>query len=188
MLKGEKCTTKCTLDKRQTQPGQPKKRIRSKPSEYHKRLREKQRAKIYAGLMERQFRRYFANAEKTKGLTGMNLLMQIETRLDTVVRLAGFATSLRTARQMVKHGHVMVNGKTVSIPSCHVETGDTIVLKDYMKQNAGIIKSLELASGKAPAWLEVKAAEYSAKVLKMPSRQEITTPVNEQLIVELYSK
>lgn len=188
-LKGEKCSTKCVFDKKSSAPGQAKKKMRSKSSEYKKRLREKQKAKQYTGVLEKQFRRYFAKAEKMKGLTGENLLSLLETRLDNVCRKAGFSASLKGARQLVCHGHILVNGKRVDIPSYHVKPGDSVQISEHMKANASVIKAIEFASSKeTPSWMEFNKAKSQVKVLKMPSRSEVSVPVTEQLIVELYSK
>ncbi|MFH1283929.1 MAG: 30S ribosomal protein S4 [bacterium] len=188
-LKGEKCSAKCVLDKRATPPGQAKKSLKMKTSEYSKRLREKQKARQYIGMLEKQFRRYFEKSEKLKGLTGENLLCMLETRLDNVCRRIGFSTSLKGARQMVSHGHIQVNGRKVDIPSFHVQPGDTIQLLENMKNNVFVSKSLEFSSARdLPSWLEYKKDSLTAKVVKLPGRDEISIPVSEQLIVELYSK
>jgi small subunit ribosomal protein S4 len=161
-----------------------------KRSEYGKRLREKQRAKRYSGVLERQFRRYFRQAEPMKGLTGENLLMLLETRLDTVVRRLGFAPSQSSARQAVLHRHVTVNGRIVNIPSFNVQANDAVALQPKFRENALVKKTLEdvVKRGTIPGWLQLNAGEYTGTVLRMPSRQEISIPVQEQLIVELYSK
>ncbi|MBD3272518.1 MAG: 30S ribosomal protein S4 [Elusimicrobia bacterium] len=188
-LKGERCYTKCPIDK--TDTGK-KGYIRSGPkkSEYAKRLREKQRAKKYSGILERQFRRYFHQAERMKGLTGENLLQLIEMRLDNIIRRMGFASSQQMARQLVRHGHVKINDKCVNIPSCAVQPGDVISLSDAYKNNEMLKKTGEEISKKLqiPSWLEVQPDKLQGKILKHPSREEMAIPVEEQLIVELYSK
>ncbi len=192
-LKGEKCYSACTLDKdkRKTIPGQHGVGMRrSKVSEYGKRLREKQKAKRMAGVNEAQFRRYFRDAEKMPGLTGENLLRLLETRLDRVVKRLGFAASDAQARQLVLHGHVKVNDQRVDIPSYAVQPGDRIVLAEKIRQTTAIQGALQAMQkrGPLPSWLEANAAQASGKMRGWPSRDEISYPVDEQLIVELYSK
>ena len=191
LLKGERCLTKCPVDKKKEVKGKGFRRPpMRKMSEYGKRLREKQRAKRYAGMLEKQFKIFFKRAETMKGLTGENLLLLIELRLDTVVRRLGFSASQKSARQIVCHGHVLVNGKKVDIPSYEVKPGDTVSLSDSMRENILCKKSMEdiVKRQGIPSWLELNAAEVSGKVIKYPSREEMSTPVEEQLIVELYSK
>lgn len=207
-LKGEKCFTKCTIEKpaRQTPPGQHGRR-RTKVTEYGKRLREKQKTKRIGGILERQFYRYFEQAAKTPGKTGESLLRILELRLDNVVRRLGFAASMAGARQLVNHGHVLVNGKRLSIPSAAVSVGDTITVTEGMKNNLRVQRSVANQIRRSiPTWLELDEAAASAvgrakdlpldlgetklqgRVRMEPSRDEFTYKVNEQYIVELYSK
>lgn len=191
LLKGERCFTKCPIDKKEASQKRTFRRPGGrKKSEYSKRLREKQRAKRYAGILERQFRKYFAKSEKMKGLTGENLLLLIEIRLDSVVRRMGLASSQSSARQLIKHGHILVNDRCVDIPSFSVQPGDTVNMSEKMKSKDTIKKSFEenIKRIKIPSWLEVHQDQLMGKVLKLPSRDEMSVPVDEQLIVELYSK
>ncbi|MBI2915758.1 MAG: 30S ribosomal protein S4 [Elusimicrobia bacterium] len=190
-LKGEKCFNKCLLDKRKEIPGQHGKGFRGrKASEYNKRLREKQKLKRLIGLTERPFRRYFALASKQKGLTGENLLRYLETRLDNVVHRLGFSISRAAARQMVSHGHVLVNGDAVNIPSYPLKPGDAISIKDSFKENSFLKKWREQSKSLSPlpSWLECDLDQFKGLVKNWPLRDEISFPVNDQLIVELYSK
>jgi small subunit ribosomal protein S4 len=191
-LKGEKCYTACTLDKnnRKTAPGMHVARRNNKMSEYARRLREKQKTKRIAGLTEQQFRHYFRRAERLPGLTGENLLRLLETRLDNVVKRLGMAASESQARQLVLHGHVRVNDKRVDIPSYAVQPGDRIALSEKIRQTVGVQQALQMTQkrGQGPSWLEINAAQGAGKMRSWPSREEISFPVDEQLIVELYSK
>ena len=191
-LKGDKCFNACILDKgiRKSAPGMHVGQRRSKVSEYAKRLREKQKAKRIAGLTERQFRLYFKRAQIMPGLTGENLLRLLETRLDNVVRRMGLALSEPHARQLVLHGHVQVNDKRVDIPSYAVQPGDRIALVEGIRQNAGVQQAIQATQkrGPSPSWLEINPAHASGKVRSWPTREEISYPIDEQLIVELYSK
>ena len=188
-LKGDKCYTKCVLDKRPTIPGMAKPQ-RGKPSEYAVRLREKQKLRRMALMTERPFERLYERATKASGKTGEALLRYLECRLDNIVRRLGFATSVKTARQLVMHGHVKVNGKKVSIPAFEVGAGDVIAMDPKLKENVGVKLSLDTANRKAmrPSFLEFSEAEFSGKMLREPSRQEVNFPVTEQLVVEYYSK
>jgi small subunit ribosomal protein S4 len=190
-LKGDKCYAKCILEKRKTIPGQHGKEFRNrKLSEYNKRLREKQKLKRLIGLTERPFRRYFAEASRLKGLTGENLLRLLETRLDNVTQRLGFAISKVTARQMVLHGHIRVNGKLVNIPSYQLKPGDKVSLIEKSRENV-LFKKWWEQTGQSlmmPSWLEKEQGSYSGTMKSWPMREEISFPVNEQLIVELYSK
>ena len=190
-LKGDKCYTKCVLDKRKTIPGQHGKNFRSKKlSEYNKRLREKQKLKRMIGITERPFRRYFESASRLPGLTGENLLRLLELRLDNVVHRMGFAVSKVAARQMVLHGHILKNGQLVNVPSCELKPGDQVSLRVPSKENVNFKKWWEQTgqSFAIPSWLERDSAEFSGRVKSLPLRDEISFQVNEQLIVELYSK
>jgi small subunit ribosomal protein S4 len=190
-LKGEKCYSACVLDKGKNKavPGMHGTQ-RAKVSEYGKRLREKQKTKRIAGLTEEQFRHYFRQAEQMTGLTGENLLKLLETRVDNVVKRMGLALSMAHARQLVLHGHVLVNDKRVDIPSYPVQPGDRIALSEKSRQNPAVQQALAAvpARGPCPSWLEVNAAHGSGKMRSWPTRDEISYPIDEQLIVELYSK
>lgn len=190
-LKGEKCFSKCVLDKRKEIPGQHgKSRRMRKISEYAKRLREKQKLRRLAGIGEKPFQRYFEWVSRKKGLTGENLLRLLETRLDHVTQRLGFSISKAASRQMVLHGHILVNGKTVTIPSYPLSPGDVISLKESSRNIAYFQKWWEESQKNLnlPSWLEREEASFSGKIKSFPLREEISFPVNEQLIVELYSK
>ena len=187
-LKGDRCYTKCALENRSYAPGQHG-QGRSKTSEYGSQLREKQKVRRYYGVLEKQFRGYFVMAEKRPGMTGENLLSILETRLDNVVYRLGFAMSRAEARQLVSHGHFTVNGRKVNIPSFLVKPGMVITLKDSSKSLEKIKANVEAnASRPAPKWLDYDAANLIAKVVALPARDDIDLPVEEHLIVELYSK
>ncbi len=188
-LKGERCyTDKCGINKRQYAPGQHG-QGRKKLSEYGMQLREKQKAKRYYGILESQFAKYFEMANKKSGITGDNLLQILESRLDNVAYRLGFGTSRPEARQLVLHGHFTVNGKKVNIPSYLVKPGDVIALKDKSKGSEKIKAVLETtASRTIPKWLEMDKDNYSAKVVALALRDDIDLPIEEHLIVELYSK
>ena len=188
-LKGERCMTgKCALDRRSTAPGQhgaANKKVR----EYGMQLREKQKTKRYYGVLEKQFVNYYSEAERKTGMTGENLLVLLERRLDNVVYRMGLAESRRAARQMVLHAHFTLNGKKVDIPSISVKVGDVIAVKESSRDLAVIKALLEnLASKITPKWLEVNKENGTAKVIALPAREDIDFDFNEQLIVELYSK
>ncbi|OIO11163.1 MAG: 30S ribosomal protein S4 [Elusimicrobia bacterium CG1_02_63_36] len=188
-LKGEKCYTKCVLDNRPTPPGAAKPQ-RGKPSEFKIRLREKQKLRRMIGMTERPFARVMANASKAPGNAAVVLLQTLETRLDNVIRRAGLATSLSTARQMVQHGHVKVNGETLNIPSYKVRVGETVSLSGKLKGNVNVNLAQEFCEKKAPrpSYLEYDAHKLSVKLLREPSRDETAFSVNDQLIVEYYSR
>ena len=187
-LKGERCySTKCALEKRAYAPGQHGQNRRAKVTEYGLQLREKQKAKRFYGLMEAQFRNYFDKAAKRKGLTGENLLIMLESRLDNVVFRMGFASSRKEARQLVNHNHFTVNGKKVNIPSYQVAAGDVVKVKEKSFSSPKF-KEVREMSITTPAWISVEADKLEGKVLAIPLREEIDTPVEEHLIVELYSK
>lgn len=190
-LKGERCfSEKCAIERRNFAPGQHGKERRPKLVGYGLQLREKQKTKRVYGIVETQFRNYFEKAERQRGVTGENLLVKLERRLDNVVYRMGFATSRAGARQLLRHGHVLVNGRKVNIPSHEVAVGDAITVKDQMKQNALLQQSLEFAAhqGKV-SWIEVDRDNMVGKVISLPRREEIATPpIQERLIVELYSK
>ena len=188
-LKGERCTNgKCAFDHRSTAPGQHG-AARKKVGEYGRQLREKQKARRYYGVLEGQFKHYYEMAEKMEGITGANLLVLLERRLDNVVYRMGMAASRKEARQLVLHAHFTLNGKKVSIPSILVKAGDVIAVKETSKDNAKIKALAEsAATATTPKWLEKDAANLAAKVVALPAREDIDFEFNEQLIVELYSK
>lgn len=186
-LKGERCYNKCSFDKRPVAPGMHS-RSRRKQSEYGLQLREKQKAKRVYGVLEDQFRRYFEMAERMKGITGENLLQLLERRLDNTVYRIGFADSRAQARQLVRHGHIMVNGRKVNIPSYSVKPGDVIAVKESSRQ-LEVFKALQEKTPRTiPAWLQVDMENYTANIVAMPAREDIDIPIEEHLIVELYSK
>lgn len=187
----EKCIKgKCGFETRKGKiPGQHGAAKMKKPTGYSLQLREKQKVKRIYGVLEKQFRMYFEKAEAKKGVTGHNLLSFLESRLDNVVFRLGFATSRRTARQIVNHGHVLVDGKRVDIPSFQVKPGQTVELKAHMRENVQVKSAVETAAGRGiPQWLTLDAAAFKGQVVTAPKREDITLDINEQLIVELYSK
>jgi small subunit ribosomal protein S4 len=188
-LKGDRCfKDKCAIERRNYPPGQHGRR-RSKLLGYGIQLREKQKVKRIYGLLESQFRLAFARAERRKGITGANLLEELERRLDNVVYSLGFAASRAQARQLVRHGHVTVSGKKVSIPSYGVSKGQVVAIKDRSRTNEQIKASVETARARGvPAWLDLSPETFSGTVVELPKRDDIKLPINEQLIVELYSK
>ena len=188
-LKGDRCfKEKCAFERRGYAPGQHGRR-RSKIQGYGIQLREKQKVKRMYGVLEKQFRNYFARAAKGKGITGSNLLQFLERRLDNVVYRLGFASSRSMARQLVAHGHIRVNGRKVDIPSQLVNAGDVIALREKSRKNEEIKICLDTAEGRGvPGWMELDAAAFQGTVRQLPSREDITMPIQEQLIVELYSK
>jgi small subunit ribosomal protein S4 len=186
-LKGERCLTdKCGVERRNYPPGDHG-RGRQKQSEYRLQLREKQKAKRYYGILERQFANYYDKASRQQGITGENLLTLLELRLDNVLVRLGFAASRRQARQLISHGHWTVNGRRVDIPSYQVRDGDVITVKSGAPVEPLIRDATELTA-QVPAWLQADHDSLTAKVLRKPDRREIAAPVQEQLIVELYSK
>ena len=188
-LKGERCYTgKCAFERRAYAPGQHG-QSRKKTSEYGLQLRAKQQARRYYGIQEGQFHKYFIMAEKKAGVTGENLLRICESRLDNVVYLLGWASSRNEGRQLVTHGHFLVNGKRVDIASYLLKAGDVVSIKEKSRESDKIKAVLETnASRPVPAWLEADAENFSAKVAAMPERDQIMAPVEEHLIVEFYSK
>ncbi len=189
-LKGTRCYThKCAIDRRAYAPGQHG-AVRPKLSNYGLQLREKQKVKRVYGLLEKQFRLYFEEAARRKGVTGTTLLQFLERRLDNILYQLGFASSRKQARQIVGHGFIYVNDRRVNIPSCLVKERDEISVKFKSTHGQKLIKdNIEVAKGRVvPKWLEVDYDHFKAKVLKLPEREDITFPVNEQLIVELYSR
>ena len=189
-LKGERCyTEKCAIEKRNFAPGQHGKTRKSKLQGYGVQLREKQKVKRIYGVLEDQFRLYFEQAERTRGITGETLLQLLERRLDNVAYRLGFATSRPAARQLVRHGHFTVNGKKVDIPSYAVRAGDTIAVRTTSAENPTIAHAMEEVKGRGvPEWLMLDSGALSARISQLPTRAQINLPVQEQLIVELYSK
>lgn len=186
-LKGERCLTdKCAIERRSYPPGEMG-RGRVRQSEYLLQLREKQKARRFYGVLETQFRRYYEKASRQKGITGENLLRLLELRLDNVVTRLGFAASRRQARQLIRHGHFLVNGRRVDIPSYQVRVGDVVALKPGSPVEPVVRSATDLVASVAP-WLQADYDGLNGKILKTPERSEIDTPVREQLIVELYSK
>jgi small subunit ribosomal protein S4 len=188
-LKGERCyTDKCAIERRNYPPGEHG-QARPKFSEYSIQLREKQKLRRIYGVLEGQFGRYFAMADRAKGVTGELLLQLLERRLDSVVYRLGFSTSRSEARQLVRHGHVQVNGRKVDIPSALVRVGDAISVRERSREIARIKDALELAQRRGvPDWLEVSPEAFAGRVKALPNRADLTMPINEKLVVELYSK
>ncbi|HEX3044441.1 MAG TPA: 30S ribosomal protein S4 [Bacillota bacterium] len=188
-LKGDRCyTAKCSIGRRAYAPGQHG-QDRKKISEYGVQLREKQKLRRIYGILERQFSGYFSLAERKKGITGQNLLQILETRLDNVVFRLGFGASRKEARQLVRHGHFQVNGKKVNIPSFLLKQGDVVEIKEGSLSSLKIKENLDDAGSRAvPEWLELDAANHRGTVKMMPAREQIDIPVQEHLIVELYSR
>ena len=189
-LKGAKCfTDKCPVEKRNFAPGQHGKDRKAKVVGYGLQLREKQKTKRIYFTQEGQFRNYFEKAAQSRGVTGEKLLQQLERRLDNVVYRLGFAVARRQARQLVRHGHVLVNGKKVNIPSYQVNANDEIAVREKSNKLTVLEAAKDFASHQqTPAWLEVDRDNYKGRVLALPKREDINLPINEQLIVELYSK
>jgi small subunit ribosomal protein S4 len=190
-LKGLRCfTEKCEIEKRNFVPGQHGQARRPKVAGYGLQLREKQKVKRTYGLLERQFRNFYEKAERAKGPTGENLIIMLERRLDNVVWRIGLGSSRAQARQIVLHGHVLVNGKKVNIPSYLVSAGEEISLRTDMHDNAMVLDARNVAQSRnAMPWLEIDKDNFKAKVTSLPRRDDVQTPpINEQLIVELYSK
>ncbi|GBC99274.1 30S ribosomal protein S4 [bacterium HR17] len=187
-LKGEKCLTKCILDRRRQPPGQHGE-LRRKQTEYGKRLREKQKLRRTYNIREEQFIRYFEMAAKMPGNTGENFLQLLERRLDNVVYRLGFALSRNHARQLVVHGHILVNGQVVDIPSYLVDPGDVIAVAEDMRDNPDVQHALEVrGEWTVPAWLSRDTATLTGRVLNLPTRDQIDVQVNENLVVEFYSR
>jgi small subunit ribosomal protein S4 len=189
-LKGTKCTSdRCPIEKRNFPPGQHGKDRKAKIVGYGLQLHEKQKAKRIYFTLEGQFREYYEKASRSQGVTGELLIQQLERRLDNVAYRLGFAISRRQARQIVRHGHIQVNGKKVNIPSYQVNAGDEIALRDGAKKLTIVEQATQFAaSNPIPAWLEVNFENLSGRVLSLPKRKDVALPINEQLIVELYSK
>src|SRR5512145_1322682 len=186
-LKGERCyTEKCAIEKRNFAPGQHGKARKSKLVGYGVQLREKQKVKRIYGVLEDQFRRYFEQAERTRGITGETLLQLLERRLDNVVYRLGLATSRPQARELVRHGHFAVNGRNVNVPSFLVRAGDAVVVKARSQKNSTIQHAMEEVKGRGvPEWLQLQPERFEGRVVSLPTRAQINLPVQEQLIVEL---
>jgi small subunit ribosomal protein S4 len=189
-LKGERCySDKCAIEKRNVPPGQHGRARKAKLVGYGVQLREKQKVKRTYGVLENQFRRYFEAADRQKGITGELLLQSLERRLDNVVYRLGFATSRAQARQLVRHGHFTVNSRKVDIPSYAVRQGDTVAVRGTSVQNPIIQHAMEEVKGRGiPEWLSLDSGTSAGRVSQLPTREQINLPVQEQLIVELYSK
>jgi small subunit ribosomal protein S4 len=188
-LKGSRCLSeKCSYEKRAYAPGQHGQNVRRKVSEYGHQLREKQKVRRVYGILERQFRNYFEKAEQKKGITGENLLQMLECRLDNIVYRLGFAPSRKSARQLVRHRHFIVNGRIVDIPSYSIRANDIIRVKDGSKSLDIFHIALKESRGEELPWLRLNKAGLEGELLEIPKRDEIPIPAQEQLIVELYSK
>lgn len=189
-LKGERCyTEKCAYERRSYVPGMHGQARRSKVSEYGRQLREKQKVKRMYGLVEKQFRAYYRQAAKRDGVTGENLLRYLERRLDNAVYRLGFAVSRAEARQIVRHNHILVNGRRCNIPSAQVRVGDVIEVREKSREQARLVEAVESVDRRGvPAWLEVDGKNFKGKITSLPQRADITAPIEERLIVELYSK
>jgi small subunit ribosomal protein S4 len=189
-LKGDRCfKEKCAIERRGYPPGQHGQRRGRRALGYGIQLREKQKVKRIYGVLEKQFRNYFKMAERGKGITGENLLALLESRLDNVVYSLGFASSRSQARQFVRHGHILVDGRKTTIPAYQVRVGQSIAIRESSQKNDFIRASVETARGRGiPTWLELDADQFSGKMASLPKREEIKLPIEEQLIVELYSK
>lgn len=189
-LKGDRCySEKCSVGRRPYVPGQHGQGRKQKPSEYGLQLREKQKTKRIYGLMEKQFRNYFKKADRQQGITGVNLLVLLERRFDNVVYRMGFAASRKEARQLINHGHFTLNGKKANIPSILLKVGDVVQVKDSSRDSNKFQEIKDQATYKTPPeWLSVDAENLVGKVEAYPTREQIDTPVTEQLIVELYSR
>lgn len=188
-LKGERCyTDKCAIERKSYPPGQHGQR-RTRFSEYSIQLREKQKVKRMYGLLEKQFRRTFDLAARVKGITGETLLTLLERRLDNVTYRLGFGSSRADARMLIRHGHILVNGRRVTIPSYAVSAGDVLSVKERSRQMERVLSALEGSQRRGiPEWVELDREAFSGKIKVLPNRSDVTAPINEKLIVELYSK
>jgi len=189
-LKGTRCSTdKCAFERRPYGPGQHGQRRRRKPSDYGIQLKEKQKAKRLYGVLEKQFRNYYAEADRLRGITGENLMKLLERRLDNIVYRLGFAYSRSAARELVVHGHIEVNGRKVDIPSYSIRQGDEVVVRENSQRLHEVRMAIDAKSGVGTVdWLELDPKRFMGRVLDLPSRDQIPTPVNEQLIVNFYSR
>jgi small subunit ribosomal protein S4 len=189
-FKGDRCySDKCAFERRSYAPGQHGQNRFRKMSDYAIQLREKQKVKYMYGMLEGQFHNFFVKADSSRGVTGENLLVMLERRLDNAIYRLGFASSRNQARQLVRHNHFQVNGRKVNIPSYQVNIGDVISIKEKSRKNEMIADNLEgVARRGIPTWLELDASNFQGTVKALPNREEITMPIQEQLVVELYSK
>ena len=189
-LKGEKCfTDKCAIERRSYAPGQHGQKSGQRLSDYGTHLREKQKIRRIYGVLEGQFRKVYKEADRRKGVTGEILLQLLESRLDTVAYRMGFAASRSESRQVVRHNGVLVNGRRVNIPSLQVKVGDVIEVRERNRQSPIILEAQQVIARRGtPAWLEVEGEKLKGKVIALPTREDVQFPINEQLIVELYSK
>jgi small subunit ribosomal protein S4 len=190
-LKGDRCfKEKCAFERRGYAPGQHGRRRGRKVQSYGLQLREKQKVKRIYGVLEKQFRTYFKKAASKKGITGETLLQFLERRLDSVVFRLGFAASRNMARQLVAHGNITVNGRKVDVPSCLVNAGDSVALVESMRKSEEIQVCIDTSAGRGtlPTWLELDAESFKGAVKQLPTREDIVMPIQENLIVELYSK
>lgn len=189
-LKGDRCfKEKCAIERRGYPPGQHGQRRGRRAQGYGIQLREKQKVKRIYGVLEKQFREYFKEADRRKGITGENLLVMLERRLDNVVYSLGFASSRAQARQLVRHGHVLVDGRKTTIPSYQLREGQMVAVRERSRKNDFIRQSLETVRGRGiPAWLELDADQFTGKIVALPTREDVKLPIEEQLIVELYSR
>lgn len=188
-LKGERCyTDKCAIERRNYPPGEHG-QARTKFSEYAIQLREKQKLRRVYGVLEKQFRRYFQQAERSRGVTGESLLITLERRLDNMVYRMGFANSRAEGRQLVRHGHCQVNGRKVNVPSYLVKVGDVVSIREKSRKVARVADALEASQRRGiPEWLDVDREAFTGRVKALPARADLTMPINEKLVVELYSK
>ena len=189
-LKGDRCfSDKCGYDRRQYPPGQHGQGRKKRPSDYGQQLREKQKVKRMYGLLEKQFRGYYYKASRMKGVTGENLLQLLERRLDNVALRMGFSASHAEARQLVRHGHFLVNGKRVDIPSYLIREGDVVTVREKSRKIQKIVDALaNVDRVPRPSWIDLDKEKFTAKVTALPTRSDISSDIDEQLIVELYSK
>ena len=189
-LKGDRCySDKCAFDRRGYAPGEHGQQLRRKRTDYGVQLREKQKLKRMYGILEKQFRGYFDRADKQKGITGTNLLVFLERRLDNMVYRLGLANSRNEARQLIRHNHFLVNDKRVNVPSYIVKAGDKIQVRQKSRTIGRILEAVETVARRGvPQWLELDKDNFTGVVVRLPSREELTMPIQEQLVVELYSK
>ncbi|MFH1350391.1 MAG: 30S ribosomal protein S4 [Pseudomonadota bacterium] len=189
-LKGDRCyADKCSFERRPYAPGQHGQRRSGKFSDYRLQLREKQKVKRIYGALEGQFRKYYYQAEKRKGITGTNLLVILECRLDNIVYRMGFGSSRKQARQLVRHNHFLVNGRKVNIPSYQVRVGDVVEVKEGSRKIQTILEAVETVVRRGtPGWIQVEKENFKGTLQSIPNREDLTMPIQEQLIIELYSK
>jgi small subunit ribosomal protein S4 len=189
-LKGDRCYgDKCAFERRPYAPGHHGERRRGKYSDYRLQLREKQKVRRIYGILERQFRGYYYKAERQKGISGTNLLIFLESRLDNIVYRMGFAASRNQARQLVRHNHFLVNTRKVNIPSYQVKPGDVVEVKEKSRKKSQIMEAIETVVRRGiPNWIEVEKDKFKGTLKAIPNREELTMPIQEQLIIELYSK